>query len=164
MLQINTLADLPQEYSERILSRLMEIMAMPGHAQLEQVHQLYGSLCESIRQNKSDLGKSQAMDEITDYIQNHYMDPDISLTSVADLFHVSESYLSFTFKAQKGINFFTYLEDLRIAHAKSLLRHTNLKISEIAEQSGYASANSFCRAFKRKTGISASSYRNDAEA
>lgn len=164
LLQINTLADLPQEYSERILSRLMEIMAMPGHAQLEQVHQLYGSLCESIRQNKSDLGKSQAMDEITDYIQNHYMDPDISLTSVADLFHVSESYLSFTFKAQKGINFFTYLEDLRIAHAKSLLRQTNLKISEIAEQSGYASANSFCRAFKRKTGISASSYRNDAEA
>ena len=102
----------------------------------------------------------QSIDEVTAYIDGHYMDADLSLAGVADRFHMSESYLSCLFKAQTGTNFFSYVEDLRIARAKTLLRETNLKINEIAQQSGYASANSFCRAFKRNTGESATNYRN----
>lgn len=163
LLQIKTMSGLPPEKAEKILSGVKSLMTLPVNTQLDMVSALYSDLCEAVRQLKSEGGKQQIIDEISVYIQEHYMDPDLSLTSVADRFHVSESYLSFTFKAQKGSNFFSFVESLRIARAKALLRQTNLKISDIAQQVGYASANSFCRAFKRSTGDSASSYRNGAD-
>ena len=163
LLQIKTMSGLPPEKAEKILSGVKSLMTLPINTQMDMVSALYSDLCEAVRQLKSEGGKQQIIDEISVYIQEHYMDPDLSLTSVADRFHVSESYLSFTFKAQKGSNFFSFVESLRIARAKALLKQTNLKISEIAQQVGYASANSFCRAFKRSTGDSASSYRNGTE-
>ena len=160
LLKINTMAALPRERSESLLKSVQSLMALPAESQLDMVGTLYSSLCATMRQMKNEGGKQQIIDEISAYIEAHYMEPDLSLTGVADRFHVSESYLSFTFKAQKGTNFFSFVEGLRISQAKTLLGQTNLKISEIAERVGYASANSFCRAFKRSTGDSASSFRN----
>ena len=162
LLQINSMSGLPPEKTESILSGINAMIKMPLNVQFDMVNTLYCSLCSAIRQLRTEEGKPQVIEEIAAYIEEHYTDPDLSLISVADRFHVSESYLSFTFKAQKGINFFSHVEELRIAHAKKLLRETGLKISEIAGQVGYASANSFCRAFKRSTGESASNYRNGA--
>ena len=163
LLQINTLSGLPQDRTEAILGSAKSLMTLPVSAQLDMVDMLYASLCGEIRKMKGEGGKQQIIDEISAFIQEHYMDADLSLAKVADRFHVSESYLSFTFKAQKGTNFFSFVEGLRINRAKELLRQTSLKISDIAEQVGYASANSFCRAFKRSTGESASNYRNGTE-
>ena len=160
LLQISSMSGLPPEKTESILSGISAMMKLPLNVQLDMVNTLYSSLCSAIRQLKAEEDKPQVIDEIAAYIEEHYTDPDLSLTSVADRFHVSESYLSFTFKMQKGINFFSHVEELRISRAKKLLRETGLKISEIAEQVGYASANSFCRAFKRSTGENASNYRN----
>ncbi len=162
LLQINAMADLPPDHSERILASVKSLMDLPISSRLDMIDTLYVSLCGVILQMKSD-SKQQVIDEVAQYIRGHYMDEGLSLTSVADRFHVSESYLSFTFKAQTGTNFFSYVEDLRISQAKALLRETSLKISEIAEKTGYASTNSFCRAFKRKTGESASNYRSRSE-
>ena len=163
LLKINAMAGLPKERADGVVSGVQSLMTMPTNSQLAMVHTLYSSLCATIFQMKNEGGKQQIIDEISAYLEEHYMDADLSLAGVADQFHVSESYLSFTFKAQKGTNFFSFVEGLRITQAKTLLRQTNLKISEIAERVGYASANSFCRAFKRSTGDSASSYRNGAD-
>ena len=51
------------------------------------------------------------------------------------------------------------LQRVRIEHAKKLLSESNLKIEALAEMSGYQSANSFCIAFKRVTGMSAKQFR-----
>lgn len=158
LLQINSMAALPEERSNSVLNGVKSLMTLPTNAQLSMINTLYSSLCNAIWQVRG--GKQQLMDDISAYIREHYMDTELSLASVADHFHVSESYLSYTFKAQKGTNFFTYVEHLRMDKAKELLRKTSLRINDIASQVGYASANSFCRAFKRSTGDSASSYRN----
>jgi LacI family transcriptional regulator len=52
------------------------------------------------------------------------------------------------------------LQRVRIDHAKKLLAESNLKIEALAETSGYQSANSFCIAFKRVTGMSAKQFRD----
>ena len=106
-------------------------------------------------------GKQKMMDSVIAYLHQHYTDACFSLRMAADHFNVSESYLSYVFKEQSGTNFFAFVEALRIEKAKSLLKETDLKINEIAEQIGYASANSFCRAFKRATGDSATGYRSE---
>jgi len=43
--------------------------------------------------------------------------------------------------------------------AKDLLTQTSHAIGDIALQVGYHSSNTFCRAFKRGTGVSATTYR-----
>ena len=104
--------------------------------------------------------RPRMIDEISAYIREHYSEAEMTLASVAERFHISESHLSFSFKAQQGTNFFSYVESLRIARAKTLLREDNQKICDIARMVGYSSVNSFCRAFKRSTGESATDYRN----
>ena len=52
------------------------------------------------------------------------------------------------------------LQRVRIEHAKKLLAKSGLKIEALAEMSGYQSANSFCIAFKRVTGMSAKQFRD----
>jgi LacI family transcriptional regulator len=51
------------------------------------------------------------------------------------------------------------LQRVRIDRAKQLLISSNHKIETIAGMCGYQSANSFCIAFKRVTGMSAKTFR-----
>lgn len=60
----------------------------------------------------------------------HYADSDLSLTQASDRFHVSESYLPYTFKIQSGVNLISFVENLRMT--KEPLRQTSLKIGDSA--------------------------------
>lgn len=92
------------------------------------------------------------------YLQQHYMD-DVSLESVAAMFHFNSSYFSILFKQRTGINFSEYLLDLRIKKAKILLEQSDEKIASISERSGFRTAAYFNKMFKRETGISPKTFR-----
>lgn len=113
------------------------------------------SLAESPQDNT--IGQIR---EVIQYIGEHYRDNTLSLSSIAEVFSLNVSVLSTTFKQHTGKNFSVYLEDLRIQEAQRLLRTTDLTITRIAEEVGYLSANSFCRAFRRNTGQNASTYKS----
>lgn len=53
----------------------------------------------------------------------------------------------------------TLIEEIRIRHAKELLRHTEYNLGKIAEMTGYSDAFSFSRAFKRLTGTAPREFR-----
>ncbi|PPK78514.1 AraC-like DNA-binding protein [Lacrimispora xylanisolvens] len=120
---------------------------------------LYRTVCKGVSDRKKLKDTSAITASIASYIDVNYGDKNLSLTSVADIFSISEPYLSSIFKQSLGINFSNYMEGVRIEKAKELLEKTNLSIGEISDHVGYGSANSFCRAFKRVMGISASEYR-----
>ncbi|WP_407267914.1 helix-turn-helix domain-containing protein [Radiobacillus sp. PE A8.2] len=92
------------------------------------------------------------------YINEHYAE-DISLDILADQLKISTGYLSTYFKEKTGKNFIDYLNEQRIANAKTLLSDTNLKVQEIGEKVGYLNASSFYRMFKRITGVTPGDYR-----
>jgi len=122
---------------------------------------LYRTICLDIKNKKKMKDSAAIMSSIASYIAGNYSDHNLSLTSVADMFSISEPYLSYIFKQTLGINFFNYIEDVRIDKAKEYLKKTDLSIVEIAEHTGYSSSNSFCRAFKRVVGSSALEYRSN---
>ncbi len=124
---------------------------------------LYRTVCKGVDDKKKLKDTSAITASIASYIDINYGDKNLSLTSVADIFNISEPYLSSVFKQSLGINFSTYMEGIRIEKAKDFLVKTNLSIGEISDNVGYGSANSFCRAFKRVTGNSASEYRKNKE-
>ncbi|MBP1993182.1 helix-turn-helix domain-containing protein [Paenibacillus eucommiae] len=102
--------------------------------------------------------KEPIIDYITDYLINHYGE-DISLELIANKLNLSSGYLSIYFKEKKGVNFSTFLNDIRITKAKDMLRKSEYKIHEIASQVGYQNANSFIRMFKKCAGIPPSEFR-----
>ena len=52
---------------------------------------------------------------------------------------------------------------LRMEEAKKLLRQTDLNISDVSRQSGYADASSFARRFKQYAGVTPLQYRQEGK-
>ena len=72
---------------------------------------------------------------ITRYLQEH-LEEEVSLSVLAEQFHLSGQYISQLFKSEIGVNFLTYLTGIRMERAKQLLVSTSLSIVEVAERSG----------------------------
>ena len=94
------------------------------------------------------------------YIINNF-NKNISLKEVADEVFLSQNYLSELFKKEVGEGFYDFLTEYRIKIAKELLIATNLKVYEIARKVGYNDAITFGRAFKKVTGYTPNSFRNN---
>ena len=112
---------------------------------LENYEQIALELCEKNKQPEND---NQLIVRIQAYIDENYGDPSLCLSRISDLFHISESYFSFLFKKTVGVNFSTYLEQVRMTQAKHLLETTNIKITDLYVAVGYNNLTSFRRAFK----------------
>lgn len=98
------------------------------------------------------------MASIIEFIRQNYENPDMGLAMCSTAFHFSEGYLSMLFKAEMKENFADYLERIRITAACEKLK-SGMLVADVAKQTGYNSAQSFRRAFKRVMGISPSEYR-----
>ncbi|WP_026696150.1 response regulator transcription factor [Peribacillus kribbensis] len=94
------------------------------------------------------------------YIDQHYFDPLMTLTEVAEKVKVSPSYLSKQFKNELGTSFIQYVTKVRIDRSLLLMNDPFLKVYEISEKVGYSTQHYFCNAFKKVVGISPSSYRS----
>jgi len=123
----------------------------------------YRQLCRMIcseNGEKKRIQKGKLIEEIMDYLQEHYGDADLGLAKVGTMYQLSEGYLSGVFKEQAGVNFGDFLEQVRIKKACELLRDKSLTVNQVAELVGYNSVQSFRRAFKRVQGVSPKEARN----
>ena len=96
---------------------------------------------------------------IEKYIIENFKDPSLCLNKISDEFQISESYFSHMFKDKTGVNFSTYLENLRMAEALRLIKETDISLNELYIAVGYNNQNSFRRAFKKIYGVTPSSMR-----
>ena len=97
---------------------------------------------------------------LTRYLQEHLAE-DVSLSVLAEEFHLSAQYISQLFKSEIGVNFLAYLTNIRMEQAKKLLLSSSLSVAEVSEQSGYADYRVFTKVFKKNEGITPSQYRRD---
>lgn len=96
---------------------------------------------------------------IVSYIDTHYSE-DLCLEDLAQQYNTSAKYLSKRIKQYLNIPFKEYLTQLRIDKAKELLETTNITINELYSAVGFQNRGAFTRAFKLKTGLSATEYKN----
>lgn len=97
---------------------------------------------------------------ITRYLQEHLAE-EVSLSVLAEQFHLNPQYISQLFKNEIGVGFLAYLTNIRMERAKKLLLSTSLSVAEVAEQSGYGDYRVFTKVFKKSEGITPSQYRRD---
>jgi two-component system response regulator YesN len=93
------------------------------------------------------------------YVERHYMDPNISLNEVAGQVNHSPSHFSAMFSQESGMTFKQYLTEVRIKKAKELLRTTAARTYEIAYRVGYADPHYFSYVFRKQTGLTPSEFR-----
>lgn len=105
-------------------------------------------------------GEERPIMAITRYLQEH-LSEDISLSVLAEKFHLSAQYISQLFKSEIGVNFLAYLTNIRMERAKKLLLSTALPIGEISEQLGFGDYRVFTKVFKKSEGVTPSQYRRD---
>jgi len=84
----------------------------------------------------------------------------INLRSIAAEFYMNPVYLGQLFKKHYGVYFNEYLLSLRVDEAKRLLRQTDMRVYEIAEQVGFSSADYFVTQFEKLEHMTPSEYRN----
>ena len=101
----------------------------------------------------------EAMACILDWLAQNFQNPEINAAMTAEQFKISKKYLSQFLKEQTGKSYTEYVEELRLDHAMQLLRTTDLNITDIAEQCGFSTANTFYKAFRRKYQLSPSAVR-----
>ena len=104
--------------------------------------------------------EERVISSITRYMQEHISE-EISLSVLADEFHLNSQYISQLFKNEIGVGFLTYLTNIRIEKAKKLLLSTSLSVTEIAENTGYSDYRVFTKVFRKTEGITPSQFRRE---
>ena len=122
------------------------------------VHMLHAAI--SMRDELNSSQSSKKLKRALEYIDEHYMDEDISLGSVACEMKVSANYLSSAFSQSMERTFTEYITEKRMDRAKKLLLETELTSAEIATEVGYKDAHYFSFVFKKTAGISPREYRS----
>jgi two-component system response regulator YesN len=141
---------------EPIETTLANIMTM---AQLQEwARQLLGDTL-TFRDTQANGFHAGIIQQAKEYIDRHYMDPDISLHAVAAQVGHSPCHFSTVFGEETGQTFKAYLTELRIKRAKELMRTTTMRSSEISEQVGYNDPHYFSLVFRKSTGVSPKEFR-----
>lgn len=92
------------------------------------------------------------------YINEHYGEK-IVLEDIAEIAELNPVYFSVLFKKETGINFSTYLSNVRMEKAKELICSSNKTIAAIAKQVGYKDSRYFSQTFYKTVGVKPALYR-----
>jgi len=95
---------------------------------------------------------------IVDYIREHFLEG-ITLTSVAEALNYSPRQCQRLIRDYMGTSFSKLLTNIKMSHAKKLLRNTKKTLEEIAESSGFSSGKVFAKQFKKNEGMTPTQYR-----
>lgn len=85
-----------------------------------------------------------------------------TVRNIAGELHLTPSHLNFLVKKYTGHTALYHINEKILLEAKSLLTHTDLQVSEIADLLQFNEAAYFNRFFKKMTGITPTAYRDDA--
>ena len=124
---------------------------------------LLDSLWESGEDNDTDSGSGsimQQVEQIHKYMERSYYE-NITLTALAEEYHMDASYLSRSFSQKYGETIIAFLTRIRMEKAAELMKDPDKKLETISFLVGYDDYNYFSRVFRKKMGCSPREYRNN---
>jgi two-component system response regulator YesN len=128
----------------------------------DQIREIVGGILSramSLRDSQVQSERTIIIQQAKAYIDNNFANSKLSLSEVAAEANFSPSHFSSVFRQETGETFRDYLSRSRMDQAKELLRTTNLKVSEVAYQSGFGDPRHFGQVFRRKVGVSPQQFR-----
>ena len=157
-------AHLLPRFSPEEHSRLRAFITEPSAAQLEQ--RLNSLLFECARRKSRSEQQAKAD---TDYagrirclIDEVYFNPLLDVRMIAEQVGLSQSYVCKVFKKKYGMGISQYINQVRIEHAKELIRSGDQNLKVIALQVGFSGDVQFIRVFKKYELMTPGKYREDS--
>lgn len=166
ILDVSANAPLIRQCFETILHEIQDKLA--GYAEICQ-HYLSILILLICRKNMVSYevalpqNSSRECHKAKQYIDDHYHDK-ITLDSLAETCNLTKYYLSHKFTELYGQSPMAYLNEVRIAAAKDLLKTTTYSIEEIAFATGFSSNSYFSQTFQKHCQMSPHKYRQSITA
>lgn len=95
------------------------------------------------------------------YIQQNLTDRNLSVQQLADQAQMSQVHFRRLFYELFGMPPVKYLLNARVEKAKSLLGLSEMRLEDVARQTGFSSTAHLCAAFKNTTGLTPGQYRKN---
>lgn len=124
---------------------------------MQELKDLYGSYQKALQEKNSE--GHMLLLQVKRYIESHFQDSDMTLTYIAEHFHINHCYLTRLYKEQFGVNLYDYLIQVRMEKSIEYLKTTDMKQYEIAEAVGYKNSQYFSISFKKHYGCTVGEYR-----
>ena len=112
---------------------------------------LNDKFADVIHQNLNQVMKQQKL----------FKEPELTLDELSKTLEVPSNYLSQVINEKEGINFYDYINALRIEEFKRIVvlkQNKNFTIISLAYECGFNSKTSFNRVFKKSTGLTPSQF------
>ena len=143
-----------------------DIFHLASCQSIDDLDEMLRGLCDSLMADNREADQAQPSgeDEMTlaaRYMQEHFAEPELSMTAIAESLGMSTARLSLSFREKMGMTPSDYLALLRCDRARELLTTTEMTIREISGQVGYYDPGSFIRRFKQVTGETPLQYRRN---
>lgn len=115
---------------------------------------------QRVARAKAETGQqhSKAVTACIGYIKNNIHEH-LCLEQLAALVGLTPKYLSWLFRSETNMTLSSYIEELKIAEAKNLLRDTRYSSNQISQHLSYHSQSYFISRFKKLTGLTPEQYR-----
>ncbi len=133
-----------------------ELLIRRGYLQV-----LFSKLLSKLELVAADRKDFHALESIISYCTQHYRD-DLTLATLSEALHINKYYISHLFSDRLHIGFNSYINSLRISYACHYLKHSDMSVTEIAEEVGFGTSRTFNRAFLKQNGCTPSAYRTGA--
>ncbi len=113
-------------------------------------------------ENLLNKGKGQMLVKRFFHLVEENNQKNLSLSDYAKMIGITPNHLTQTVKLLTGKTSSQIVKAKQLLEIKRLLVHTNLNVSEIANQLNFEDQSYFTKSFKRETGITPLQYRLDA--
>ena len=115
-----------------------------------------------VNENLLNKGKGQILVKKFFHLIEEHHQKNLSLSDYAGMIGVTPNHLTQTVKVLTGKTSLQIIKAKQLLEIKRLLVHTNLNVSEIANQLNFEDQSYFSKFFKRETGLTPLQYRNEA--
>ena len=145
---------------EELEARINNILRM--RQKLKAHYRQEGRLDKDFAPNLPDHDK-QLLAKLDELIEKNIGEPNLSVEALSDELGLSRVHLYRKLKSLVDLSPSSYVRHYRLRKAESMLRHSKMRVSEIAYAVGFQDLNYFGKSFKKLFGTSPSAYRERVE-
>ncbi len=115
--------------------------------------------CEHEEDERKTSQRPELYSRVQEYIAEHYADPGLCLTQIADHVGMSPQYVSKLFKLETRQGLLSYINTVRIGKAKEILAEKSASVNDAGARVGYTTNKTFRRAFQKVEGVNPGAYK-----
>jgi two-component system response regulator YesN len=140
----------------RLMNRILETQSIETAKEI--IKEIFDDIVRYVNISLSNE-QPKWLNDIVDYVNEHYSEPNLNISMIADHINMNLTYVGRTFKKYFGYSLTDYIHIQRLNQCKRLLAE-NKSVREVAEAVGYIDSKTLIRIFKKYEGVTPGQFRN----